>query len=170
MDLLRLVRPMRLPGSCPQGTGAPPTVFGTSFAARARRAAETVRLVDRARSKDFVWSPTGALGLTNLTQTQEVPVSNFVPPGGYPRLPDGRTVIPTLEAAHRLRVAPPYLPKLAEKHGLQRFAGRTSAGSIQYWWVEDEISDLRDKRLGIVPVVGEDEIVPFPFVGQQNEG
>lgn len=95
-------------------------------------------------------------------------MSTYVPPGGYPRLPDGRTVIPTLEAAYRLGVAPPYLPKLAEKHGLQRFAGRTSAGSIQYFWLEDEIADLRDKRLGLVPVVGDDEIVPFPFADQQQ--
>lgn len=84
-------------------------------------------------------------------------------------LPDGREVIGTLVAAHRLGVVPEYVVKLAKKHGLQRFGGKPNrGGTVTYYYLVDEIAQLRAERRAISPIADDGSIVPIPFEGQDN--
>jgi len=84
---------------------------------------------------------------------------------GAVALADGRIVLTTLAASRRLHVVPDYVVKLAEKHGLQRFASRAARGGLAYYYLEDEIEQLAAERRQIVPLtLDKDEIVAHPFV------
>lgn len=84
-------------------------------------------------------------------------------------LPDGRQVIGTLTAAHRLGVVPEYVSKLAKKHGLQRFGGKPSrGGTVAFYYLEDEVAQLAAERRELRPVIDDGQIIPMPFEAESN--
>lgn len=83
------------------------------------------------------------------------------------RLPDGRDVIGTLPASYEVGVTTAYFPTLAKREGLQRFAKRNSKGHLSFYWLVDEVANLKAKRNGIEAVVPFDEVVPLPYEDEQ---
>ncbi len=78
-------------------------------------------------------------------------------------LPDGREVVGTFTAAYMVGVSTKYLPILAEKHGLQRFATKNARGVTAHYWLVDEVRELKAKRDNIVADVEPGEFIEAPF-------
>jgi hypothetical protein len=80
----------------------------------------------------------------------------------FPKLPDGRTVVPTLHVAHRWGVTPPTVPVVAEREGIERY-GRKGPGGISYYYLEEDVERIRNERIGVVPMFTDSEFAPVPY-------
>jgi hypothetical protein len=79
------------------------------------------------------------------------------------KLPDGRTVYSTLYAASRWGVSQPTVTAIAEREGVERFAGRVRGGIAHYYLAED-VERIRSEREATAPLFEEgEEFVPAPY-------
>jgi hypothetical protein len=83
-------------------------------------------------------------------------------------LPDGREVVGTFTAAMAVGVTPKYLPTLAQKHGLTRFATKNSRGVVAHYWLVDEVKKLKADRDNIVADIEQGEFIEAPFEVEGN--
>lgn len=81
----------------------------------------------------------------------------------FPKLPDGRTVVPTTHVAGRWGVTPPTVPGIAERHGLERY-GRKGNGGISYYYLDEDVERVRNQRIGVEPMFERgQEFAPAPY-------